>query len=224
MVYSVSQNKAIINGQNGIYDKKVTNPDVKYGRNAANNYESYTKELGAKVYPEGLPHPPIEFEYRYIPQGQYSTKALIGNAYEELGKKKEVSVAELNQKLNANSQKITELNKQIDELHKNDPNYKSVSVNPDFHADALDLNGDGNVDVGEYATSTMAADMLDNNPNGCDIKNLDGVITNKGENASMGLYSKANVANSKGLFTQIYSNFQLGKAAQEFCSDPNNLQ
>ena len=65
MVYSVSQNKAIINGQNGIYDKKVTDPDVKYGRNAENNYESYTKELGAKVYSEGLPHPPLEFETKY---------------------------------------------------------------------------------------------------------------------------------------------------------------
>ncbi len=222
MVYSVSQNKAIINGQNGIYDKKVTDPDVKYGRNAENNYESYTKELGAKVYPEGLPHPPLEFEYRYIPQGQYSTKALIGNAYEELGKKKEVSVAELNQKLNANSQKINELNKQIDELHKNDPNYKPVAINSDFTADALDINGDGKVDVGEYATSTMAADMLDNNPSGCDIKNLDGVITNKGEDASTVLYSKQNVANAKGLFTQIYNKFNLNQAAQEFGANPNN--
>lgn len=34
MGYLISGNKAIISGQNGIYDKKVNSPDVRYGRNA----------------------------------------------------------------------------------------------------------------------------------------------------------------------------------------------
>ncbi len=213
MVYSVSGNKAIINGQNGIYDKKVNNQEVKYGRNAANNYTAYTKNIANS--PE---MPPLQFEYRYIPQGKYSTQALMGNAYEELGQRTEVSVAELNQKLNQDKQKIEELNKQI--LARNP---ESSVAHPDFAADALDLNEDGKVDIGEYATSTMAADMLDGNPSKCDITNLDGVITNKGEDASMGLYMKQNMKNAKTVFNDIHKTFQLDKAMNEFKSNLNNM-
>ena len=213
MVYSVSGNKAIINGQNGIYDKKVNNQEVKYGRNAANNYTAYTKNIANS--PE---MPPLQFEYRYIPQGKYSTQALMGNAYEELGQRTEVSVAELNQKLNQDKQKIEELDKQI--LARNP---ESPVVHPDFAADALDLNEDGKVDIGEYAASTMAADMLDGNPSKCDITNLDGVITNKGEDASMGLYMKQNMKNAKTVFNDIHKTFQLDKAMNEFKSNLNNM-
>ena len=212
MVYSVSNNKAFINGQNGIYDKKVANPEVKYGRNATNNYMTYVKDIAR------TPMPPINFEYRYIPNGQYSYKALMGNAYEELGKKTEVSVAELNQKFDVDKQKIEAMNKEI--LAKN-PN--TPVVNPDFTAEALDLNGDGKVDIAEYATSTMAADMLDGDQTKCDVKNLDGVITNKGEDASMALYMKQNIQNAKALFNEIHKTFQLDKAMNEFKSDPNNM-
>ena len=214
MVYSVSGNKAIINGQNGIYDKKVNNPETKYGRNAANNYASYTKDIANS--PE---MPPLQFEYRYIPQGKYSTQALMGNAYEELGKRTEVSVTELNKKLDADKQKIEEMNKQI--LARNP---QAVVVHPDFTAEALDLNGDGKVDIGEYATSTMAADMLDGDQAKCDIKNLDGVITNKGEDASLGLYMKQNVQNAKALFNEIHKTLQLDKAMNEFKSNQNNME
>lgn len=202
MVYSVNQGKAIICGQNGIYDKKIANAEAKYGRNAASNHISYIKDSESKSYDETMQdRPPIGFEYRYLPQGNFSTKALMGNAYEELGKKTEVPLEELNRKLDS-------------------PGNKKL----DLTADALDLNGDGKVDISEYATSTMAADMLDNNPNGCDIKNLDGVITDKGEDASMKLFSKQNAANSKGLFTAINKQFNLNQAMQEFKADANNAQ
>ena len=212
MVYSVSNNKAFINGQNGIYDKKVNNPEVKYGRNATNNYMGYVKDIARN------PMPPINFEYRYIPNGRYSYKALMGNAYEELGKKTEVSVAELNKKFDSDKQKIEAMNKEILARNPNSP-----VVNPDFTAEALDLNRDGKVDIAEYATSIMAADMLDGDQTKCDVKNLDGVITNKGEDASMALYMKQNVQNAKALFNEIHKTFQLDKAMNEFKSDPNNM-
>ena len=189
MVYSVSNNIATITGQNGIYDKKVTSPDVKYGRNAAANYNQYIKDIA-----KSPDLPPLKFEYRYIPTGKYSTQALMGNAYEELGKKTEVSVKELNEKLQS----------------------------PELTAEALDLNNDGKVDIAEYATSTMATDMLDTDQTKCDVKNLDGKITNKGEDATMHLYTKQNVQNAKTLFTEIHKHFDLDKAMNEFKANPNN--
>ena len=45
MVYSISNNRAIISGQSGIYDNKVTSPEVRYGRNDTDNYMNYTKDL-----------------------------------------------------------------------------------------------------------------------------------------------------------------------------------
>ena len=189
MVYSVSNNIATITGQNGIYDKRVTSPDVKYGRNAAANYNQYIKDIA-----KSPDLPPLKFEYRYIPTEKYSTQALMGNAYEELGKKTEVSVKELNEKLQS----------------------------PELTAEALDLNNDGKVDIAEYATSTMATDMLDTDQTKCDVKNLDGKITNKGEDATMHLYTKQNVQNAKALFTEIHKHFDLDKAMNEFKANPNN--
>lgn len=189
-MYSINSNRAIITGQNGVYDKKVNNNDVRYGRNAVSNYMSYVNDL-ADVDKKT----PVQFSYQYIPQGKYSTIALMGNAYEELGKKTEVSLNELN---------------------------KQMAVSG-LSAEALDINGDGKVDIAEYATSTMAADMLDNDQTQCKIQNLDGVITNKGENASLNLYRKENVQQSKGLFKEIHQAFNLDKAMSEFKSNPNNM-
>lgn len=211
MSYLISGNKAIITGKNGIYDKKVNSPDVRYGRNAVDNYYSYTKDLG-----EGIA--PIEFAYQYLPQGKFSTQALMGNAYEELGKKTDVPVKELNKRLEKTSQEIKKLNEQI--LTRNPE--ANVFV-PDYTADALDLNNDGKIDIAEYSTSTLAADMLDTDPNQCNIHNIDGVITNKGKNVSMGLYSKQNIQNAKGLFNAIHQTFNLDNAMQEFKTNPNNM-
>ena len=80
------------------------------------------------------------------------------------------------------------------------------------YADAMD--GD--------SACEFVADMLDADQTKCDVKNLDGKITNKGENASMQLYTKQNVQNAKALFTEIHKNFNLDKAMNEFKANPNN--
>lgn len=201
MTYLVSNNRTIISGQTGIYDNKIKSSDVRYGRNATNNYFEYSKDLARQDN-----RPPLEFEYRYVPDGKYSTLALMGNAYEELGQKSEVSVEELNKK-------FEDFNKQ-------------VVKNPEMElrADALDINNDGKVDIAEYATSTLATDMLDNitDKSAPTVKDVDGVITNKGENASLKLYMKNNVQPAKQIFTNLYNTFNLNSAMNEFKSNQNN--
>ena len=201
MVYSISNNRAIISGQSGIYDNKVISPEVRYGRNATDNYMNYTKDLEKS---DNMP--PLAFEYRYVPDGKYSTLALMGNAYEELGKKTEVSVEELNKK-------FADTNKEIGQ-----------KSGVELCADALDLNNDGKVDLAEYATSTMATDMLDSLDEKTmpTVNNIDGVITNKGENAALKLYTKNNIQPAKQIFTNLYNTFNLNNAMNEFKSNQNN--
>lgn len=201
MVYSISNNRAIISGQSGIYDNKVTSPEVRYGRNATDNYMNYTKDLEKS---DNMP--PLAFEYRYVPDGKYSTLALMGNAYEELGKKTEVSVEELNKK-------FADTNKEIGQ-----------KSGVELCADALDLNNDGKVDLAEYATSTMATDMLDSLDEKTmpTVNNIDGVITNNGENAALKLYTKNNIQPAKQIFTNLYNTFNLNNAMNEFKSNQNN--
>lgn len=201
MVYSISNNRAIISGQSGIYDNKVTSSEVRYGRNATDNYMNYTKDLEKS---DNMP--PLAFEYRYVPDGKYSTLALMGNAYEELGKKTEVSVEELNKK-------FADTNKEIGQ-----------KSGVELCADALDLNNDGKVDLAEYATSTMATDMLDSLDEKTmpTVNNIDGVITNKGENSALKLYTKNNIQQAKQIFTNLYNTFNLNNAMNEFKSNQNN--
>lgn len=212
MVYSITSNKAIITGQYGIYDNKVKSASVKYGRNAADNYKIYTEDFN-----QG--YAPVNFSYQYVPKSKhYSLQALMGNVYEELGKKTEVSVDVLNRKFDKNTQEIKKINYEI--LLRN-PTSQVIETN--FTTEALDLNNDGKVDISEYATSKIAADMLDKNQTHCDIKNLDGIITNKGEDAALPLYLKKNVQNAKKLFGEIHKTFELNNAMQKFISEPDNL-
>ena len=125
-MFEVNNGIAKINGANGKYDERVSDPSVRYGRNAVENYYTYLenpivedKMTPAPILDFGLnPNadnnnadklnkflkendeylkalPPLQYEYRYMPQGPVNTKALLGAAYEEMGGKKELSVEEL---------------------------------------------------------------------------------------------------------------------------------
>ena len=81
--------------------------------------------------------PPLEFEYRYMPnihkKGEVDTNALLASAYEELGKRKEVNLSDVD---------------------------KAFAINSEFSAAPIDLNKDGKIDAAEYGTTILAADML----------------------------------------------------------------
>ena len=103
--------------------------------NNIKNMEKYVKENDA--YLNALP--PLEYEYRYMPNihkaGEIDTDALLGAAYEELGGRKEVDVADLD---------------------------KTFTVNNEYSTAPMDLNKDGKVDTGEYGASILAADLISN--------------------------------------------------------------
>lgn len=222
-MFEVNNGVVKIDGVKGKYDDKtVSNPSVRYGRNAVNNYYSYIEQpilsdnhevapiLDFGMSPDATDKniekleqytkandkyinslPPLEYEYRYMPNvhksGEIDKDALLGSAYEEMGRKKEISVSEV-QKVFGEGNNLT--------------------VKP------LDINNDGKIDVGEYSTTILAADMLSKpEPN---IDKIDGTINGKGFNALMELTKKSNAEAAASLYSSLYNLYNLGDAAQKF--------
>ena len=222
MTFEVSGNIAKIDGNQGKYDNKVTNPSVKYGRNAVENYYTYLEQPivtdtmnTAPILDFGLSPdtteknvgklenflkendeylkalPPLEFEYRYMPnmpKGQVDKLAVLGAAYEEMGKVKELSVEELDSRF---------------------------APDESFSSKALDINNDGKIDNAEYGSSILAADMLSKSETP-DPANIDGTINKKGFNAVLAYTQKSNAAAATALYSKIYNTYNLEDAQKEF--------
>ena len=133
--------------------------------------------------------PPLEYEYRYMPNihkaGEIDKNALLGAAYEELGARKEVDVKELD---------------------------KSFAIDDSYSTSPLDINKDGKIDVGEYGSSILAADMISNNGN------INGTINQRGHQAIQELTKKINADAASMLYGSLYNKFDLGNAAKGFNS------
>lgn len=214
-----------INGQKGIYDGVVKDDSVRYGRNAASNNYMYmlkpivnethttapvldfmpTEEADEKnqakinefiksndEYLNSLP--PLEYEYRYMPEnGKIDTKSLMGAAYEEI-LAKEVPVDVFNSR---------------------------YSLSDDMTAEAMDINKDGKIDLGEYSTSILAADVLSKGTT--DPTKVDGTINSKGLNAVLEYSKKSRAEAAAKLYSSLYNTHKLNEAYNEFTSDENNL-
>lgn len=215
-----------INGSNGKYDNIVADSSVKYGRNSVDNYINYLEkplvndiynpapilELGADqtsqqrnidklddfvykndAYLNSLP--PIEFEYRYMPNngvGRVDKKALLGAAYEELGAL-EYTIKDFNSRF---------------------------LIDDTFTSEPLDINKDGKIDVSEYSTNILAADMM-SKPSP-DITRVDGTINSKGFNAAIEYTKKANAAKAAKLYGELYRTYDLSSAYNSFKENANN--
>ena len=215
----VNKGVAKIDGTRGKYDDKpVTNPSVRYGRNSVQNFYSYLEQPLIKdnhaippildfgtspeatekniekmdkylkendVYLNSLP--PLEYEYRYMPNihkpNEVDKDALLGAAYEELGGRKEVNAKDLEE---------------------------SFAVNDNLSSNPLDINKDGKIDIGEYASSILAADIMSNNGS------INGTINSSGHNAVRELTKKANATAATQLYTSLYNKYNLGEAAKNF--------
>ena len=81
-----------------------------------------------------------------------------------------------------------------------------------------DLNNDGKVDVAEYGSSILAADMLSKSetPNSA---NVDGTINKKGFDAVLSYTQKSNIAAATKLYSNIYNTYNLGEAQKDFKAD-----
>ncbi|MBR1617685.1 hypothetical protein IJ670_05985, partial [bacterium] len=146
--------------------------------------------------------PPLNFQLNYmaIPQrGIVDRDALMGASFEELGGKLSVPVKQMDAVLNMKN------------------SGEAITV------DALDLNRDGNIDVAEYSASILLADMLDDDiilPNG---QNIDGNITNKGEQRLLDFGLAQNKEVAYRTYMALYQGYNLKEAGREFASKQNNM-
>ena len=204
-----------INGANGRYDTKEADTSVRYGRNAVDNYLKYMESPIANDKGETAPIldfvptveadqkniqklekyvndndaymkslPPLEYEYRYMPNlvnGQINKKALFGAAMEEM------------------CSPIMPVKEFEDKFLVSD----SMTAKP------IDINKDGMIDVSEYSTTILAADMM-SKPNP-DIRNVDGTINSKGFNAVFAYSQKSRAEAAAKLYSKIYTTHKLGE-------------
>lgn len=221
-MFEVNNGITKIDGTRGKYtEDKVSNPSVRYGRNSVQNFYSYLEQPILKdnnatppildfgisnpnatdnniekmekyvnendTYLKSLP--PLEYEYRYMPnvtkKGEIDTDALLGASYEELGGRKEVSVKELDQ---------------------------TFAINDNYSTSPMDINKDGNIDIGEYGASVLAADLISNNGN------INGTINKQGHSALVEFTKKANAQAAAQLYSSLYNQYNLGDAAKKFNS------
>ena len=226
-MYANMGNVAVISGYSGAYDNFISNPNVRYGRNALNNYKGYLKnynlpriesnispddtfevrlqkiqEFSQKVSQQQAQMPPINFKYSYMPieqRGVVNQDAVLGAAYEEMGNRMVVSTQEMDTVLNTLSANQAQLT-----------------------SSSMDLNKDGNIDIAEYSTSMLLADMLDED-GPVDVRNIDGIITNKGENKLLayGLANNKDIAYKT--YLSLYQGYNLSEACRKFVSDANNI-
>lgn len=207
-MFSVVSNTALINGSKGIYDGKISNESVKYGRNAVDNHNKYLVQLQEDLFSPNIgdddfEFTPINFEMRYQPEttkkGSIDLMALMGSAYEEMGKKFSLSVKSLSELL-------------------------QKAFGDGVSAEALDVNKDKQVDLAEYASSILLFDMLSTDSENLDVSNINGVITNQGEIAALPYVSVRNLNVATEVFKSIYQHYDLQLAQKEFLANDNNLE
>lgn len=124
--------------------------------------------------------------------------ALLGAAYEELGRKVSVSVQELSQKL-------------------------QEAFGQKFDAKFLDRNNDNEIDIAEYSVSILMADMLSKDQTALKPENITGEITNDGENASLAYANDKNYTAAIRDAESIYNSLNLSEAKSKFIAKENNL-
>lgn len=201
-----------INGASGKYDGKIADDSERYGRNATENMLKYMEspivndthnappvldfkpgeEAAEKninemekfadtndAYLSSLP--PLDYEYRYMPEGGFNKKALLGAAEEELQGVKELPLKEFENR---------------------------YLLDDSMTAEPLDINKDGKIDVAEYSTTILAADVLSKGSD--DIKNVDGTINSKGFNAVLEYSKKSNADAAAKLYSSLYNTYDLG--------------
>lgn len=147
---------------------------------ATKNIESLEKYIDENdVYLKSLP--PLEYEYRYMPEGTFDKKALLDAARQEMN---------------------------ADELSVEEFEYRYL-LDDSMTAEPLDINKDGKIDTSEYAANIVATDLLSKDTT--DPIKADGVITPKGLNAILEYSKKSNAAAAANLYANIHKTYNLGE-------------
>jgi len=239
-MYSSVNNIGIITGASGKYDQTINDSGVKWGRNAVcdlketylKNYtqprvtmpdlkglskattDEFTKTMDeldkslAKLDENEQKRPPLQFKMQYLPNEVESKEkltdsdkqALMGAAYEEMDKQQSINVEDLSKTLQETADGLLGQNSGVE-----------------MSASALDINKDGKIDIGEYASSILVSDALSNNGV------VKGTINEVGLNKQSAYGNKKNYQIASEHYKAMYDLCNLSEAHKKFVSNPNNL-
>lgn len=217
--FKTINNVSYINGSTGPYDNKVNDSSVKYGRNSIANYYLYLNELGTGTSDVliGQDSKPAgekastNFSLKYLPEEKVSAEnlnklALLGAAFEDLGKKISLPVEMMTKKI-------------------------QQAFGQNASAAAFDTNNDGQIDIAENAAAILVKDMADKQSKEEIIKtgkidlkasDIDGNISQAGKNNFAALISSAKTDVTKQTLSQIQQAFKLDEAKNIFVANTNN--
>lgn len=231
-MYSVVNQKAYINGENGIYDGKIKNDSVRYGRNSVDNNKQYLKDYERKdetQWPDlgDLSSPSQEkFDKKMkeleealdktdkwldsLPPIEFEQRYMPKNN----GKPDTMALMgaaykEMNQRTEMGTKELTAT--------------LQGAFGEKVSAEALDLNKDDRIDLAEYSASILLSDILSTDSKQPSVKDVTGTINNKGQNASLAYAAKQNYEIAARTYAAIYQTYDLDKAQEEFKQEPNNL-
>lgn len=218
-MFEVNNGVTKIDGVRGKYNEDtVTNPSVRYGRNAVQNFYSYLEQpivadnnatppvLDFSPNPDSADKNIAKME-KYTQENDAYLKSLPPLEYEYR------YMPNIHSKGNIDTDAL--MGAAYEELG----GRKEVSVkdldqtfalNNEYSTNPMDINKDGKIDIGEYGSSILASDMISNNGN------INGTINRQGHNAVQELTKKANAEAAAMLYGSLYKGFNLGEAAKNF--------
>ncbi len=209
-----------VNGSNGIYDNKVKDESVRYGRNAVDNNIKY---MEAPIANDNFATPPV-FDFSPSTEaGEANLKALEKYADQNDEYLNSLPPLEFEYRYIPNFS-----NGQIDKkavlgaAYEEMGGVKELSVK-DFEnrylvddsqtAEPMDINKDGKIDIAEYGANIIATDVLSKGTT--DPMKADGTINAKGMNAILAYSKISNAAAAAKLYSNIYNTYDLGSALKE---------
>ena len=211
-----------VNGAKGIYSETVTDPSVKYGRNAVENHFSYMEKPIANALFNPNPAPILDFGI--------SEKADENNiknleAFVDSNDKYLASLPPLEYEYRYMPQlEVGKVDKKallgaayeelggIEEISVEEFEHRYMS--DDMTAEPLDINKDGKIDISEYGANILATDVLSKGTT--DVTKVDGTINTKGMNAILECSRKMNALAATKLYTDLYNTYGLASARSQF--------
>lgn len=207
-----------INGAKGLYDDKVADKSIRYGRNAVENHISY---MEAPIVNNSMKPAPI-LDFSFSEQAQDANIEALEAFVEDNDKYLEslppleyeyrympsLGVGNVDKKavLGAAYQELG-----VKEIPVKEFEYRYMSE--DMTAEPLDINKDGKIDIAEYGANIVATDLLSKGTT--DVSKVDGVINNKGMNAILEYSKISNAAAATKLYSNIYNTYGLGSSINQ---------
>lgn len=234
MSYEISDNRAIISGNNGQYGKKAKGAN--YGKNAAVNHLGYIKDFETKGMPikpdvftksssveqmtaeikklENDKMPPVDFTLQYAPKFN-KVKAFFSKLFKGHSVDTKALLGFTSEVMGKNVITVEEADKDLNNAFKGDTGAR-LSVK------AFDVNNDGKIDVSEEAVSTVVADILskEETPLTAEnskeaLKKADGSYTNEGEDSMLVFLTEHNFETSSKVAKDIHQKMGLDKTQAE---------